>query len=60
MAKDFGYFGKDKDGYVHYMQTFNENSDGKKVRTKLPASGNWALILLIVYLVLYVLSFFFD
>jgi hypothetical protein len=46
MSKDFGYFGKGIDGYVHYMQAFDESNKGGGGGKK-PTSGSGCLTALI-------------
>lgn len=46
MSKDFGYFGNGIDGYVHYMQTFNESNKGGGGGKK-PSSGSGCLTALV-------------
>lgn len=42
MSDDFGYFGKGTDGYIHYMQAFNETQKGGGGGRK-PSSNNGCL-----------------
>ena len=37
MPKDYGPYGKGLDGYVHYMQAFNESANGRGNVRKQPS-----------------------
>lgn len=39
MPKDYGPYGKGLDGYVHYMQAFNESEKGGGGGGKRPSGG---------------------
>ncbi|MEA4815305.1 hypothetical protein SDC9_152045 [bioreactor metagenome] len=39
MNDDYGYFGKGIDGYVHYMQSFNDNFGKSGGGKRPPKSG---------------------
>ena len=39
MSDDYGYFGKGTEGYVHYMQAFNESNKGGGGGSRPPSGG---------------------
>lgn len=57
MSDDYGYFGKGTEGYIHYMQSFNENfGNGKGGGGKRPPkSGCLTQIIGIISIVVIIL-----
>jgi hypothetical protein len=63
MPKDFGFYGKGIDGYVHYKQSYeeiNKNGGGGGGSPGNGGKGKWGLVILAALVLLWILNSIFK